>query len=221
MSKRILKEVLLEWSKLRWFFFAGAMFYFSFVSVFSDPLSYTTLYSVKAVVAVLFFLLFPAKTKRAPFFSYLPFKTDPGKKNAVQSYICKHALLFALVLFGISIVMEAGVLLIKCVCLHKKYVAVPGGITALALFCYAFFLFWLTLGWWHTQIFGSSYPQKKRGKIIYISSLLWNLAVFALFDANAMMQGKESTVIVWLFYAAGGVTMILQLIQNRQLIRTL
>ena len=120
MSKRILKEVLLEWSKLRWFFFAGAMFYFSFVSVFSDPLSYTTLYSVKAVVAVLFFLLFPAKTKRAPFFSYLPFKTDPGKKNAVQSYICKHALLFALVLFGISIVMEAGVLLIKCVCLQKK-----------------------------------------------------------------------------------------------------
>ena len=69
MPKQILKEVILEWSKLRWFFFAGAMFYFSFVSVLSDNTRYVTLYSVKAMVVLLFFLFFPIRTNRAPLFS--------------------------------------------------------------------------------------------------------------------------------------------------------
>ncbi len=221
MPKQILKEVILEWSKLRWFFFAGAMFYFSFVSVLSDNTHYVTLYSVKAMVVLLFFLFFPIRTNRAPLFSYLPLKNITREKNEAQRYICAHALFFSLLLFVITLLMELGVAFVKCFVLHRSYVMAAFGTTGIAVLCYLLFLCWLTLGWWHSRIRGSYYVKKKRGKAGFISSILFIMLVFALFDANAMLTVKGNTLSVLLLYGAAVCALLLLLYQIRTLIYSL
>lgn len=218
MPKRILKEVIWEWSKLRWFFFAGAMFYFSFVSVLSDNTCYVTLYSVKAMVVLLFFLFFPTRTNRAPVFSYLPLKHTTREKNAAQRYICTHALFFSLLLFAITLLMELGVSLVKCYGLHKSYVMAAFGTTGIALLCYLLFLLRLTFGWWHSRIRGSYYVKKKRGKAGFIISILFTMLVFALFDANAMLTVKGTAMSAPLLYGAAVCVLLLLLYQIRTLI---